>query len=140
MCFGMCVLVNAEEFMYALLWSKSLVSVFCREISKPGQCPKALEKVGTFEKKAGTLTKKWWDSNLAGKNQFSIIPDHIVAINKQYEQTEVHINILGFHFSLFSLRMGQGFCGRIVCRSIFRSKHIYLYQLKCMAKIGIVPL
>ena len=44
-------------------------AVFCREISKPGR------------KKWGHCEKKWWDSDLAVKNQFSIIPKHIVTIN-----------------------------------------------------------
>ena len=44
-------------------------AVFCREISKPGR------------KKWGHCDKKWWDSDLAVKNQFSIIPKHIVTIN-----------------------------------------------------------
>ena len=32
-----------------------------------GQCPRALENVGTFEKKAGTLCEKLWDSDLEVK-------------------------------------------------------------------------
>ena len=44
-----------------------------------GQCPRALEKVGTFEKKVGTVWGKWWASDLEVKNQFVIGFHHYLS-------------------------------------------------------------
>ena len=51
------------------------------------QCPRALEKVGTFEKKVGTLWEndgtEIWRSEISFPLVY-IITDHILTVNKQY--------------------------------------------------------
>ena len=60
------------EIMRVLSFSSSSSSSVLPRNFIRGQCPRALEKVGTFEKKVGTLWGKWCASDLEVKNQFVI--------------------------------------------------------------------